>query len=87
MDYDPQLFILRNCIRALPQPARHECETARYKLYASLEADDIAGARRWSEALRISLLAAQGNQPTKIEAELHKAALDALGMITKGIGK
>lgn len=86
MEFDPQLHIIRNYIRALSDVrTRHECETARYKLYSALDVCDLKQARRWAEALRVSLLATQSGQPTRIEQELYQAAETALLTIKKGI--
>lgn len=72
-EYDPQLFILRNCIRnfGLQSQDFQECEHARWWLYKSLDLEDVPAALGWADGLRIALLAAK----KPVEATVEKLTI------------
>ena len=62
-ELDPQLHILRSITRAVADTRlRHELESARFNLFAALEATNLAAARQWIGALRVSLDTAPAGQ-------------------------
>src|SRR5262249_7440434 len=53
---DPELHTLRTLARALPdRHARHDLESARYNLYAALEAGTWPTAIRWCHSLEAAI--------------------------------
>jgi hypothetical protein len=52
---DPELHTLRSVLNAIDDPS---AETARFKLFKALEAEDYALARRWHDALEAAVRSA-----------------------------
>lgn len=80
-DLDPELHSLRSIIRTLDGRERTDAESARFGVYAALEAGDAPLARRWSAALRVAMLALPEDR-----AHLRGPALAALDTIDRALG-
>lgn len=90
MEFDPQLFMLRNCIRALGMETKdyQECEHARYSLFRALERRNQDMATTWTIALRIALVAARNNPSLTVQQRnILQQAETALNTIVSGIAK
>jgi len=80
--FDAQLHLLRSAARAataLNMRAGHEAESARFNLFAALQAERTDSARNWLRALEVSLRTAD------LQAEILGPALDAMGEIRAGL--
>ena len=81
---DPHLHILRSVIRAIDDHhARQEAESARFHLFASLEADNHVAAREWLTALRVALATYCAAYPDTPAGYQRVPAMDALDAIER----
>lgn len=77
---DPQLHILRSVSNAVINPTqRHEAQSARFKLFSALEAQNYGEAIEWLEALEVSL----NSVDTPLEAKAMDSANRAIAAIRK----
>lgn len=83
MKFDPQLHLLRSVANAIEDPKqKSEAVSARFNLYAALEANDKPLARSWLDALEAAITL---SPDSAVNARMYGMAQNALDAIRRGI--
>jgi hypothetical protein len=83
MKYDPQLHLLRTVANSIEdQKERQEAVSARFNLYAALEADDRPLAHNWLDALEAAIATAPN---VNADSRLFSLAHNAINAIRRGL--